>query len=180
MLVQNVEGARTAAAAATAELQDQHMAAVAEIASQSEAVATLVATLGQQLSSSQQQLESLAAKVASTKSQVATWESVSVSRDEYSSLSAVVSETMDGLNGVQHSIDGVRDTLSTSQDALRKDHGDALHQQQLVQRTQAERLEELAAAVAAGAVVSATDIEPGAIGLSQLRGVVNQHIHDHL
>ena len=180
MLVQNVEGARTAATAATAELQDQHVAAVAEIASQSEAVATQVATLGQQLSSSQQQLESLEAEVASINSQLTTVESVGVGPEEFPSLSAVVSETKDGLSALKQSIEGVRDTLSASQEALRKDYGDALHQQQLVQRTQAERLEELAAAVAVGAAVSAYDTEPNAIGLAQHRGLVNQHIHDHL
>lgn len=67
-------------------------------------------------------LASLAAEVSENKAKLAN----SVSREEHSSLSAAVSETADGLSEAERSIDDVRETLSAAQDALRKEHGDAL------------------------------------------------------
>ena len=83
------------------------------------------------------------ADVAGIKSQVTASEASSVSREEYSSLSNALSETKGGLSEAVRSIDSVCDTLAASQDALKKQHSEALEQQQLTQRKQAEQLDEL-------------------------------------
>lgn len=172
MLEQGVEGARKAAAVAMAEREDRQVAAATTEAPTSEAAAAQVAALDQQILRAQQQLTSLADEVSAITSQLA----AAVSREEYSSLSAVVSETKDGLSEAVRSIDGVRQALVVSQDALKKEHGDELLQHQLAQRAQAERLDQLAAAVADE---SGTTSSAGA-GIQPHYGVVTQHIHNHL
>ena len=87
MLEQGVEGARRAAAAATAEWQGQQVAAATAEASHSEAAAAKIADLTQPFSSAQQQLDSLSTEVAAISSRLA----AGVSREEYSSLSSEVS-----------------------------------------------------------------------------------------
>ena len=85
-------------------------------------LAGVSSTSGESVELHSKRLASLEAQVAEAKSQLAN----GVSREEYSSLSAVVSETKDGIGKAEQSISGVRDTLAASQDALRKEHGDAL------------------------------------------------------
>ena len=94
-------------------------------------------------------LASLEAEVAETKSQLAN----GVSRQEYSSLSAVVSETKEGLSKAERSIDDVRETLVASQDVLRQEHGAALAALEASDTAQQAQADDVAALVEAQAAL---------------------------
>jgi chromosome segregation ATPase len=94
-------------------------------------------------------LASLEAEVAETKSQLAN----GVSRQEYSTLSAVVSETKEGLSKAERSIDDVRETLVASQDVLRQEHGAALAALEASDTAQQAQADDVAALVEAQAAL---------------------------
>ena len=181
-------------------------AAAAEMwASQSAAVTVQLTTLGTQLSTSQEELTSLAAEVAQAKSQLAE----GPSRDEYSSLSAAVAETKGGLGEAVRSIADVREALTTAQEELKREHGESL-QQQVLKDTEHDKqlgqLHQLAAAMpvagqgAEAAAAAAVGGSPGGGGGGGGDGCVrapaaaaaassaaaaaavhvNEHIHNHL